>query len=190
MIDLKHKTLGLILFALAMFVLVIPASATLSVNASSIGSTFITWSWSNAITATNASLDGWFIPNFDGSAHLFDLSGLPSNETHTFCLYSATDSGCSTASTGADTSIYNQMTALLVQWWYLFVIMACIIVGMIRKLGVFLIVASMVSLYALVMFIQTNVPGKTLITEVPFLIYAFFFVAPHFLAFKKGGYLK
>jgi hypothetical protein len=66
------------------------------------------------------------------------------------------------------------------------------VVGMGRKLGIFLLVASAVSLYALYTFINGNpITGKDPTIEIPFLIYVVFSIIPVYLAlYVKGGIFK
>jgi len=190
-IEMNDKQMYKILIILiAAFLLAVPVSASINVSVQSVGMTYITWAWPSGLSISNESLDGIIIYNFDPNAITFDLSALPANETHTFCIYTATESGCNTTATLLDTTVYQQITALVVQWWYLVLITAFIIIGMQRKLGWFLLIASIVSLYALVMYI-TAVPVQTTdINHLPFYMYLFFFLFPYVLIYFKGGLRK
>lgn len=175
---------------IAVLLMVIPVSAAISVTVERVSMTSIVWTWPPGTAIVNESVDGILVYNFDPNLNLFDLSELPANESHTLCIYTAADSGCSTASTLPDTTIYQQLTALLVQWWYLALITVFIILGMQRKMGVFLIVASVISLYALTMYLIAEPVQTTDITHLPFFLYIFFFIFPYILIYFKGGWLK
>jgi hypothetical protein len=169
--------------------IIIPVSATVNITPIDITATSIMWGWS-PITIQNISIDGKLIDNFNPSATSFTLSDLKPEEPHTIMIATTTDTGINTTKTLTVKSNQEDFYKILVTWGYLLLIMAACIAGMQRKLGVFLIVASVVSLYALYIFITSNTPGTDPLVEIPFYVYIFFFLFPHYLAFKKGGYTK
>ena len=189
-------TYNLILKSLAFLLLVIlvisPCSATIPITASPISQTAITWTWGSGLTLNGVFVDGVNISNYNPAASQFTLSNLKPNETHTILITTASDSGTDSATTlqEAGSTQWTLILSWLNTWAYLILIAILCVIGMRPKLGVFLIVASVVSLFALIMFIQSNVPGTDLFVEIPFLIYGAFFLFPHFLAYGKGGYLK
>lgn len=185
----NKKLFGIIL-VVAVLLMAIPVSAAIDVTVQSRTMTTIIWTWPPGTPITNESVDGIMVYTFDPNLNLFDLSDLPPNENHTFCIYTAADSGCNTASTLPDTTIYQQLTALLVQWWYLALITVFVILGMQRKMGVFLLVASVVSLYALAMHVIAVPVQDTNIMNLPFYLYLFFFIFPYVLIYFKGGWFK
>ena len=126
---MKPTTIILIGGIIAALLFVLPASAQIAVNVQSLGSTYIAWTWPGGITAQNASLDGLTIQNFNGANNLFEVSGLLSNETHTFCVYSSTDSGCSTATTGSDTTTYALWMSVFSTYWLSFCVILMVILG-------------------------------------------------------------
>ena len=177
----------LLYLLLVMSLLIIPASATITVTPSTITSTSITWTW-NPTGVDNISIDGVFVCNVNPSTQTFTLSDLGPNEPHTIQVITDTDYGTNTATTKGDTN-----ADLISTWWYLVLIMVLCAVGMgIRKMGIFLIVASAVSVYALVTFIAGNpITGTDPTIEIPFLIYVVFFIIPLWLCFGvKGGVFK
>jgi hypothetical protein len=187
---MNNKKLFGIVAMIAFLLMVIPVSATVNITTQQIGMTNIVWTWPLGTQITNESVDGIMVYTFDPNLNSFDLSSLPPNESHIFCIYTPDDSGCNTASTLPDTTIYQQITALLVKWWYLALITVFIILGMQRKMGVFLIVASIISLYALTMDLMISPVQTTDIAHLPFFLYLFFFIFPYVLIYFKGGWLK
>lgn len=162
--------------------LIIPASATITITPSDVTSSSIMWTWS-PITVQNLSIDGVFVCNINPASTSFTLSDLGPNEPHTIEIITAGDSGANTTTT------YGNTATLAVTWWYLVLILVLCVVGMMKKLGIFLLVASTVSLYALYLFINGNpITGTDPTIEIPFLIYVVFFVIPLWLCFgvKKG----
>jgi hypothetical protein len=178
---MKPNIILLILILVLLFA--VPADATITITPADITSTSIQWTW-GATTVQNLSIDGVFVCNINPAATSFTLSDLGPNEPHTIEIITAGDSGSNTATTLGDTN-YN----LISTWWYLVLILILCVVGMMKKLGIFLLVASAVSLYALYTFIN-GVPiiGSDPTVEIPFLIYVIFFIVPLWLVWgvKKG----
>lgn len=183
----------LFLMAVLLLLIAIPASATIEITPSSVTTSSIMWTW-DPITVQNLSIDGVFVCNFNPAGTDFVLSGLGPNEPHTITIITAGDSGSNTTTTLPNTNTEQStgFLTLLTTWWYLGLIVILCVVGMMKKLGIFLVVASGVSLYALYDFIQTAVPADgNPYTQIPFLIYVVFFIIPLFLVFfVKGGVFK
>jgi hypothetical protein len=181
------------IFILTLLVLMLataPVSATIDITPTNVTSSSIMWGWS-PVTIQNLSIDGVFVCNVNPASTSFTLSDLGPNEPHTINIITAGNSGENTTYTLGDTNV-NQSTdflTLLTTWWYLVLILILCVVGMMRRLGIFLIVASCVSLYALYEFITLNPnPGTSPLVQIPFLIYVVFFIIPIWLCFgvKKG----
>jgi len=177
-----------------LMLIIIPASATITVTPASITSSSIMWEWAGGLTLTNVSIDGLYVCGYNPVSTSFVLSDLKPNEPHTITILTAGDSGSNTTYTTADSNIEQStgILSLLNAWWYLIVICLLCVIGMMRKLGIFLVVASAVSLFALYDFITTNViTGSSPLVELPFIIYVVFFIFPLFLVFMvKGGVTK
>jgi hypothetical protein len=184
----------LILIALIILTIV-PVQAAIVIDGSNVTSSSIMWQWPSGLTLVNVSIDGMYVCNFNPTSDNFVLSGLGANEPHTITLITATDTGSNTTSTltNANTEQSTDFMTLLNDWWYLILIVVLCLVGMKRGLGIFLIVASGVSLYALVAFLAENpmTGSSNPLIEIPFLIYVTFFIIPLFLCYMvKGGITK
>lgn len=188
------KKLIMILSIIALLLLAIPVSAIINVDATTVTSTSILWTWPAGTDVTNISIDGVYVCGFNPTGTNFVLSGLGPSETHTITVLRVGDSGSNITQTLADanTAQSTDLMSFLNSWGYLILIIICCVVGMMRKLGIFLIVASIVSLYALVSFITTNTIGdSSVFVQLPFLIYVVFFIFPLFLCLVvKGGVTK
>jgi hypothetical protein len=185
---MKNTFIFLLIFAVA---LIAPASGTIAITPGDITTSSISWTWAPT-TITNASVDGVIICGFDPVATSFTLSGLGPGELHTLKLLSAGDSGSNSTKTLEDAGKESNdaISGLLNSWVLLFiVIVVCCAIGMMRRLGIFLIAASAVSLYGLYNFITVNVmaQGQPLI-EIPFLIFIVFIIIPLWLVWgvKRG----
>lgn len=180
-----------LLTVLTIIALIPMAGATITITPNGIGTDYIEWGWSPA-TVTNISIDGLFVCGFDPAASAFTLSSLDPNSTHTIIVYTAGDSGSNTTTTKpADQG--NNLLQHLNTWWYLILIALLCVIGMgVRKLGIFLIVASMVSVYACYAFVTSNDIGNSSpYIQLPFLIYVAFFIIPLWLVWGvKGGVFK
>ena len=178
---MKNKIL--ILTLLAAIFLIATASATITITPTNVTSSSIMWQWS-PITIQNLSIDGVFVCNVNPAATSFILSDLGPNEPHTIDIITAGDSGENTTSTSGDVN-----SDFLSTWGYLILILILCVVGMMRKLGIFLIVASAVSFYGLIVFINGNpITGTDPASQILFIIYLIFFIVPIWLCFgvKKG----
>lgn len=162
-------------------VLAIPASAAIPITVSSVSQDYITWEWPAGTVITSETIDGFLVCNYDPSATTLTLSDLNPSEQHTIKITSATDIGYSTASTLPDTTVYAGLTGTVNTWIYLIFIVAFIILGysMRRKplmRIIFNILASIISIYALSVWLQENSIPTTDIWHIQFFIYGFFFV--------------
>lgn len=162
----------LILTLLAFIALAItPASATITITPVNVTSSSIMWSWS-PVTVQNLSIDGVFVCNINPASTNFILSGLGPNEPHTINIITAGDSGSNTTTTAGDTNT-NQSTGLLTflnTWGYLILIIVMFIAGS-KVHWIFYWFGSIVSLYALALFIQQYPSITTDIWHVEFYIY-------------------
>jgi len=175
------KRLLFILVILAILA-VAPAAATINISVKERSQSHITWEWDPGLTITNASIDGYWIRLFDPLSTEFTLSDLPSNETHTFNLYTATDTGTNTTKTLRDTSSYGTFMDVVNDWIYLIIIILLIWAG--RALSKwFYWIASFVSLYALATFISKSESIITDVWHLPFLIYGALFIIPLLMFF-------
>lgn len=171
--------------ALLIIAVIVPVSATINISAES-GSSYIRWSWPVDAGVINASVDGKYIDNFDSSGGTFILSNIPANETHQFCVYSSTDNGCSTTSTGQDNSVFSQITSDAMLWFYVIAIMVVFLFGKILN-WIFYFLGSGISLYALAMYLIDNPVITTDIFHIQFYIYcAFFLLGIYLWGHKKG----
>jgi hypothetical protein len=188
-VNMKHIFLILALLGLC----IIPASAVLTVTPVDVTSSSIMWQW-DPTTVQNLSIDGLFVCGINPVSTTFILSDLGPNEPHTIEIITTTDSGVNTTTTLGDVNVEQStgVLSLIATWWYLILIAILCLVGMKRKLGIFLIVASAVSIYALIVFINGNpITGTDPLIELPFIIYLIFFVVPLWLCFGvKGGVFK
>jgi hypothetical protein len=183
-----------LILAIIAGLLIVPAAATITITPTDVTTSSIMWSWSPT-TVQNLSIDGIFVCNFNPTATDFVLSGLGPNEPHTITIITAGDSGSNTTTTlgNTNTEQSTDLLTLLTTWWYLILILVLCVAGMMRKLGIFLIVASAVSLYALYVFIIENptITGTDVLIQIPFLIYVAFFIIPLWLVWGvKGGVFK
>ena len=172
-------------FLLALVCLIFCQTVSATIPITSVSTqTSIVWSWQNGLTLTNMSIDGIYVCGFDATASSFVLDHLGQNETHTIKIVTAGDSGTNTATTAA-----NTVTGLIESWWYVVLIAILCVIGMMRKLGIFLLIGSGVSFYALYVFITTNViqEGNPLV-QLPLMIYLILFIVPIYLALvvKRG----
>jgi len=183
-----------LLFIIVLMTAMPATSALITVTPISITSTSIMWQWAGGVTLTNVSIDGMYVCGFNPSATSFVLSDLKPNEPHTITIVTAGDTGSNTTSTIPDANIEEStgFLTLLNSWWYLIIICLLCVIGMMRKLGIFLVIASAVSLFALYDFITNNtITGTTPLTELPLIIYVVFFIFPLFLvSYVKGGVTK
>lgn len=167
------------------------------------GTDYIRWTWTDDDTAIyKLSLDGgtqvYYNLTFPApAAGQFIQSDLNPGSFHSIDIID--DIGDSSHSFNSSYTLVSNQDAqwtgfltLLNTWWYLILIAVLCAIGMLRKLGIFLIVASVVSLYALYVFIHANtIQQNNVLTELPFLIYIVFVVFPLFLCFiVKGGVTK
>lgn len=162
-------------------VLTIPVSAAIPITVSSVSQDYITWSWPAGTVITSETIDGFLVCNYDPSATTLTLSDLNPNEQHTIKITSATDIGTSTATTLPDTTVYAGLTGTVNTWIYLLFIVLFIFLGysMRRKplmRVVFNVLASIISIYALSVWLQENSVQATDIWHIQFFIYGFFFV--------------
>lgn len=185
---MTHK---LLLALIALAVLMVPVSADITVTPASVTSSSILWTWP-AATLTNLSIDGMYVCGFNPTSNQFILSGLDPNEPHTITVITAGDTGSNTTTTlpNENTEKSTSIMAIFSTWGYLIVILICCVVGMMRKLGIVLIVAMVISLYALYDFITTTQVTDAPLVQLPFLIYLAFVVIPWLLAYLKGGFTK
>jgi hypothetical protein len=186
----RLSVIGLLALSIIGMIIVPHGSATIIVNVDNVTPTSIMWSWS-PIIVKNITLDGIYVQDVNPASTKFTQGGLGPGEPHTIIVESISDSGTNTTytSTSRSETESNILLTLLTTWWYLILILLLMLVGMKPKLGIFLIVASMVSLYALYDFITTHTVNQELpLTEIPFLIYIVFFVIPLFIVFiiKRG----
>jgi hypothetical protein len=178
--------LKFIFILISLILLIGSASAVITITPYNVTQSSIMWTWS-PVTIQNLSIDGVFVCNINPTATSFTLSDLGPNEPHTITIITAGDSGTNTTTTAGDTN-YNLITT----WWYLVLIAFLCLIGIRPRLGIFLIIASAVSLYALVIFINGNpINGSDPTKEIPFLIYVVFFIVPLWLVWGvKGGVFK
>lgn len=184
-------------FLLTLFTLMLlisAASATINITAGPISQTAITWTWPVSVTATGIVSDGINVTDFNGASHSYVQSDLKPNETHSIYIVSATDSGSANATTLQDTgnTATTDFIPMLSTWGYLILIAVLCVIGMMRKLGIFCVVASAVSIYAMYAFISANtINTSNPYLEIPFLIYLTFFIVPLWLVLGvKGGIFK
>lgn len=183
----------LLLLFLILGLLAVPAMATIDITPINVTSSSIQWGWSS-VTIQNLSIDGVFVCNFNPAATDFILSDLGPNEPHTITIITAGDSGTNTTYTSgnANQDESTDLYSLINTWWYLVLIAGLCWLGMGRKLGIFLLVASAVSVYAMYNFVTTVAESSTdPYFQIPFIIYAAFFIIPMWLVWGvKGGVFK
>lgn len=165
----KHILILYILIAIS-FAIIGSASAIIEVNVTDRGSSFITWAWDTGASVTDASIDGWFFPGFDPDSGSFTLSGLPSNETHNFCVYSAGDKGCITGTTLQDNSIYAGVAGFVMTWIYILLIAIMFLLA-VKIHWLFYWFGSGTALYALYREILSNPPTTSGINSFFFWVY-------------------
>lgn len=166
-------------------VLISPVSAAIPLTPES-GSTYIKWSWPPESGVTTVSCDGKLVSDFDPSAGSFALTGLPANETHTLCAYSVGDSGCNTATTAQDNSVFAKITGDAALWFYVILILAIFLFGKVLH-WVFYLLGSGIALYALVTYLIDNPVITTDIFHLQFYIYCgFFLIGIYLWGHKKG----
>jgi hypothetical protein len=164
------------------------------------GTNYIRWNWTDDDTAIwKIVLDGGVttITNqtYPTDSQEYIYSGLDPLTAHSIAIFD--DVGDTVASYNSTTTLPSTagqegFNNFLITWGYLILIAILCVVGMMRKLGIFLIVAAAVSLYAIYALIQANtISSSNPYTEIPFLIYLVFFVVPIYLALVvKGGVFK
>ena len=105
------------IFILLMLVMcIIPVSAAIPMNVTSVGDSYITWEWISTDTLTNMSIDGYTIKYFDQSANTFTLSDLKPMESHTIRIYTASDSGFNKTNTTSTTSSVENAFSEISRW--------------------------------------------------------------------------
>ncbi len=133
-----------------------------------------------------ATLDGVEIEGWKTDlVYNYTATGLKPETYHEFCIFGDATANCESATTLKSTEIPAQLEP----WIITLVIMVCCVVGMMRRLGIFLPIASVISLIGLYSLIQeTGMTGSDPITDVQFYIYIAFFIIPLWLVFgiKKG----
>ena len=180
------KRILFILAIAAILMMIAPASAVIDIRVKERTSSFITWEWDSGLSLKNASIDGYIIKLFDPLSTEFTLSDLPANESHTFALYTETDSGVKTSRTLKDTSNYSSVMDVINTWIYLLFIIALIWAG-VKLSKWFFWLASFISLYALAKFILESESIMTDILHLPFFVYGAMFIIPILMFFFSKG---
>ena len=191
----RLSVVGAILFCLFLLALLTPrTSAEIIITPTSVTTTSIQWEWTGPIIIQNLSIDGILVNDFNPFTESFTISDLNPDEPHTIMIITESDNGSNTSTTLPDNAIEKtqDLVSLVLTWWYLILIAVLCVIGMMRKLGAFLLIASMVSLYALIVFLQENtITGTDPLIQLPVYIYVAFFLTPLWLVWGvKGGVFK
>lgn len=168
------------------------ANAKVTVNSSlavcEISDTSITWNYSYLTDnrPLGATLDGVIIEGWKTDLiYNYTASNLVPGTTHEFCIFDDATVNCEVGATSDTMDLSEEIQP----WWYLLLIMGCCIIGMMRRLGFFHLIASAVSLYGLYEFIQYSELTETdPLMQILFYIYIAFFIVPLWLVWgvKKG----
>jgi hypothetical protein len=181
----RMKQLLILLLVFAM--LAIPAaSATIDVNPVNIGSTNIKWSWDAAAGVTNISVDGYQVCYFDSNSHMFILSGLNPNETHTINVYSATDNGTNTTTTTGETSAGSAVAQFFKDWLIVLLCIGLLLCGFAMH-RVFFWPAAFVALYGVYEYIEGSSAISANIVNIRFFICCGLFLLGLFFWMAKKG---
>jgi hypothetical protein len=89
----------LLLLLLLLLAIVNPAMAVLQVNATTIGTTYIEWTWSPGIDLVDMYIDGNVMCGYETTNNTYLLTGLKPNELHSITILNATDSGSNSTRT-------------------------------------------------------------------------------------------
>ena len=186
-----------------------PASARDITNLTpQVGLNYINWTWDDV---RDSYIDAIYIDGFYAQGNTtewgidpkngfhmgsFILTGLNPNETHQITVwddYPFTNANGlqSDATTLSGEQVQNtegeSLLAWSNQWIWVIAIMVLMIAGTLRRLGVFAVLASIVSLVALGNFVINNPSISASLNDIYFYIYAFFFVFPWIYLHFKGG---
>jgi len=88
-----------IFFLLSLLILICPVSATISVNATNIGSTYIEWTWTNGLNLTDMFIDGNVMCGYETTNSSIIISDLNPSELHSITIVTTTDYGNNSAYT-------------------------------------------------------------------------------------------
>lgn len=84
-----------------------PASAVINVNATSVGTTYIEWSWDNGLNLTDIFIDGSVICGYETTNSSIIYTDLNPNELHSITVYTSTDAGSNSTFTLTDFNCTN-----------------------------------------------------------------------------------
>lgn len=128
MIDYKNEKRNRGLFQICSIIVVCililsffihPVGATIPINVTSLGQTYITWGWSQQ-ALTSISVDGNTISTVNLNTNTYTLSKLNPSEVHTIQIYTLTDNGFNQTQTlPANTDSMQLLSAFILTylWW-------------------------------------------------------------------------
>jgi hypothetical protein len=96
------KHMRKILFGIGILLLILliqPAAATINVNATEIGTTYIQWTWDGGLNVSDILIDGSVICGYETTNASIILAGLNPSELHSITVLTTTDSGSNSTHT-------------------------------------------------------------------------------------------
>jgi hypothetical protein len=201
---MMKSTLATILIWIVLCIAIVPHASAFAITAQDITESSITWNvtsiGSPEIVISSVSFDGVNLTERDPGATLFIQSGLKPDEWHSIRVETSdtlsktalakTNVSALDRSTTSSNNEILQLADFFNTWIYLILIVIFVAAGLIRRLGFLEVVASIISLYALVKYVSENDLSVTDIWHVNFILYIFFFIFPYIIVYFKGGFTK
>ena len=97
----------LLCIIVVLFSFIQPVSAVINVNATSVGTTYIEWTWDNGLNLTDIFIDGSVICGYETTNSSIIYSDLNPNELHSITVYTSTDAGSNSTFTLFDANCTN-----------------------------------------------------------------------------------
>jgi hypothetical protein len=192
---MERRTEKTFAIALILAIALITTVSAFEITTDQITETSIIWNASSVTgNITAVSFDGITISNFDLDTEHFVQSGLNPGEWHSIRIQTddleSKEAFAQTNSSAVDAA-KTELDLLIFFWAYLVLIIALVTLGMVPKLGFIEIVASCVSIYAIVDYLSTSPDFSEInIYQIRFILYIFFVIFPYVLIYLKGGFTK
>jgi len=90
---MNNNYIILTLLLITCLVLIVPVSATITVNASDVGLTYIQWTWDPGLNLSDMFIDGNVMCGYETTSNTFTITGLDPCELHTIVVLTDIDTG-------------------------------------------------------------------------------------------------